>query len=301
MPTFQLPYHPPYDWAGTLDFLKGRSIQDVELVTADSYARTFAIGGHTGEIKITHLPDHHSLRVDCSPSLAKVLPELTRRVTNLFDLEADPVKINAHLALYPLFTESITRTPGLRVPGAFDGFEMAIRSILGQQITVRAATTLSSRFALAFGEEVTASSSAGLSRITPPPEKIATLEESEIARLGIIGARARSIIHIARAFSNGQLALHPGMDPDATMARLVELPGIGPWTAGYLVMRGLNHRDAFPRGDIALQKALGGITAKQADQLSQPWRPYRSYTVLHLWRMLATSPRPEKKSKQPPR
>lgn len=300
MPSFQLPYHPPYDWSGTLEFLKGRSIQDIEIVTEDSYARTVSIGRHSGEIKVTHLPDLHSLRVDCSTSLAKVLPELTRRITNLFDLEAEPEKINARLGGFSLFADSITRTPGMRVPGAFDGFEMAVRSILGQQITVRAATTLSSRFALAFGGKATAPSTPGLSRITPSPEKIATLDEADIARLGIISARARCIIHIARAFSNGEVALVPGMDPEATIARLVELPGIGPWTAGYLVMRGLNHRDAFPRGDIALQKALGGITAREADQLSQPWRPYRSYAVLHLWRMLATAPRLQTKIQQPP-
>ncbi|RYD18108.1 MAG: hypothetical protein EOP88_23745, partial [Verrucomicrobiaceae bacterium] len=179
MPTFQLPYHPPYDWSGTLEFLKGRSIQDVEIVTPDSYARTVFIGCHSGEIKVTHLPDLHSLRIDCSTSLAEVLPELTRRVTNLFDLEAEPEKINAHLGRFSLFADSVTRTPGMRVPGAFDGFEMAVRSILGQQITVRAATTLSSRFALAFGGKASAPFTPGLSRITPSPEKIANLDEGE--------------------------------------------------------------------------------------------------------------------------
>lgn len=290
MPVFQLPYHPPYDWTGTLEFLRNRSIRDVEHVTTDSYARTVRIGPHTGEIKVTHLPALHSLRIEFSTSLGRVLPELEHRITRLFDLEAEPEKINAHLARYPELTEIIARSPGLRVPGAFDGFEMAVRSILGQQITVKAATTLSSRFALAFGEMITAPATPELSRITPPAGEIATLTVDDIARLGIISARARSIIHIARAFSTGEVKLGPGMDPETTIASLIQLPGIGPWTAEYLVMRGLNYRDAFPKGDIALQKALGGVTARQADLLSQPWRPYRSYAVLHLWRTLSKTP-----------
>lgn len=291
MPTFELPYHPPYDWTGTLEFLKNRSIQDVEIVTADSYARTVRIGRHTGEIKVTHLPATHSLQIGFSNTLEKVLPELKRRVINLFDLEAEPEKVNAHLGNHTMLAGSIARNPGLRVPGAFDGFEMAVRSILGQQITVKAATTLSSRFASAFGERINNSSDPALSRITPQPGMIAALDEGDIARLGIISARARSIIHIARAFSTGQVKLEPGMDPEATMAGLLRLPGIGPWTAQYLVMRGLNYRDAFPKEDIALQKAMGRITARQAELLSQPWRPYRSYAVLHLWRTLAAMPK----------
>lgn len=291
MPTFQLPYHPPYDWTGTLEFLKNRSIQDVEVVTSDSYARSVRIGPHTGEIKVTHLPATHSLQIGFSNTLEKVLPELTRRVINLFDLEAEPEKINAHLGNHTTLADSIIRNPGLRVPGAFDGFEMAVRSILGQQITVKAATTLSSRFASAFGESINDSLDPTLSRITPQPGTIAALDEGDIARLGIISARARSIIHIARVFSTGQVKLEPGMDPEETIAGLIKLPGIGPWTAQYLVMRGLNYRDAFPKEDIALQKAMGRITAKQADLLSQPWRPYRSYAVLHLWRTLAAMPK----------
>lgn len=296
MPTFQLPYHPPYDWAGTLEFLKGRSILDVEIVTVDSYARSVRIGPHTGEIKVTHLPATHSLQIGLSNTLEEVLPELKRRVINLFDLEAEPEKINAHLGNHPTLADSIIRNPGLRVPGAFDGFEMAVRSILGQQITVKAATTLSCRFASAFGEKLSDSLDPRLSRITPHPGKIAALTEGEIARLGIISARARSIIHIAQAFATGQVKLEPGMDPEATIAELIELPGIGPWTAQYCVMRGLNYRDAFPKEDIALQKAMGGVTARQADLLSQPWRPYRSYAVLHLWRTVAAMPKPPKKS-----
>lgn len=296
MPSFQLPYHPPYDWTGTLEFLKGRSIQDVEIVTADSYARTVGIGRHAGEIRVTHLPALHSLQVEFSDSLGKVLPELKQRLVNLFDLEAEPGKINPHLKEHDTLAGSVIQNPGLRVPGAFDGFEMAVRSILGQQITVKAATTLSSRFALAFGKKIRTPLSPGLCRITPPPEKIATLNEGDIAQLGIISARARSIIHIARAFCSGQVKLEPGMDPEETITGLIKLPGIGPWTAHYLVMRGLNYRDAFPKEDIALQKALGGITAKQADLLSQPWRPYRSYAVLHLWRMLAAAPTQARKT-----
>lgn len=294
MPSFLLPYYPPYDWVGTLQFLKGRLIKDVEMIVDSFYARTVRIGKYKGEIQVMDFPKQFSLQVTYSASLDPVLSNLKSRVSSLFDLAAQPRKINARLKKHPMLKVSAVKIPGLRVPGAFDAFEMAVRAILGQQITVKAATTLSCRFADAFGEKIKTSFGSELSRITPQAEKVATLSLDDIAKLGIISARAKSIIAIAQAFASGSLVLKPGMDPEATISELVKIPGIGPWTAHYIAMRSLNFADAFPKEDIAVQKAMGGVTAKEADQLSQPWRPYRSYAVLHLWKILADIPKIQK-------
>jgi AraC family transcriptional regulator of adaptative response / DNA-3-methyladenine glycosylase II len=169
------------------------------------------------------------------------------------------------------------------VPGAFDGFELAIRAILGQQVTVKAATTLACRFAEAFGEKI-ATPFPGLTRVSPLPHVIAKASVDSIAKLGIISARARSIIALAQAFASGELQLEAGANPQAAIEQLVTLPGIGPWTAHYIAMRALRWPDAFPQGDIAVLNNLGGVTAKQAEAMSQAWRPWRSYAVLHIWR-----------------
>ena len=171
------------------------------------------------------------------------------------------------------------------MPGAFDGFEMAVRAILGQQITVKAATTIAGRFAGAFGEPIAtpyrARSPACHRRRRASPARAST----SIAALGIPSARCKSLIALAAAHVSGALSLDGGArpDPDAAIARLVALPGIGPWTAHYIAMRALRWPDAFPRGDVAVLGNLGGVTAVEADAMSRAWRPWRSYAVLHLW------------------
>jgi AraC family transcriptional regulator of adaptative response / DNA-3-methyladenine glycosylase II len=177
----------------------------------------------------------------------------------------------------------VKRNPGLRVPGAFDGFELAVRAILGQQVTVKAATTLVGRFTAAFGDTCE-TALPELTHLAPTAERVARASVDAIARLGIVSARARSIIAIAQALVAGRMQLEAGANPETTIARLVEMPGIGPWTAHYMAMRILRWPDAFPQGDIAVLNNLGGITSKQAEMMSQAWRPWRSYAVLHIWR-----------------
>jgi AraC family transcriptional regulator of adaptative response / DNA-3-methyladenine glycosylase II len=281
--TLQLSYRPPYDWQAMLDFLRARMIRGVEHVTDESYARTVQLGRHAGWIKVTHAPEKHALRVEFAHALSPVLPALLGRLRHVFDLTARPDLIAAHLRKDAALKGSVAKNPGLRVPGAFEGFELAIRAILGQQITVKAATTIACRFAEAFGEKAV-TPFAELTRLSPAAGPVANASIDDIARLGIVSARARCILALAEAFRSGALRLDAGADPDTAIAQLVALPGIGQWTAHYIAMRALRWPDAFPKEDIAVRNRLGGVSAKRAEELSQAWRPWRSYAVMHVWR-----------------
>lgn len=265
-----------------LRFLGARMLKGVEWIAEDRYCRTVQLGEHTGWISVRHVPEEHALLVEVTPSLTPALPAVVGRLRHLFDLSARPDIIAATLTQDERLATVVRQTPGLRVPGAFDGFELAVRAILGQQITVKAATTLSGRLVDAFGEECR-TPHAALARLTPRAERIAATKVGELASLGIIGARARSIIAVAEAVASGQLRLEAGAPPDETMARLTAMPGIGPWTAEYIAMRALRWTDAFPRGDLVLRNRLGGVTAAHTEALSQAWRPWRSYATVYLW------------------
>jgi AraC family transcriptional regulator of adaptative response / DNA-3-methyladenine glycosylase II len=280
--TLQLSYRPPYDWPSMLKFLAARMTKEVELVTDDYYARTVRMGKHKGWIKVKQAPKKNALIVELSYSLTAVLPALLGRLRNLFDLSARPDLIALHLMKDKILEKSVSQNQGLRVPGAFDSFEMTVRAILGQQITVKAATTLACRFADAFGEKIE-SPYPELSRLTPLPEDLMKASIDDIAKLGIISSRAKSIIALAQAFVSGDIQLDVGMSADLLIKKLVALPGIGQWTAHYIAMRALRWPDAFPKEDIALRNHLGGISAKQAESMSQSWRPWRSYAVMHIW------------------
>jgi AraC family transcriptional regulator of adaptative response / DNA-3-methyladenine glycosylase II len=281
--TLQLNYRPPYDWRGMLQFLGARTMAGVEWITADSYARTVRLGAHTGWILVTQMPERHALSVQFSHSLAPVLPAMLGRLRNLFDLSARPDQIAAHLLQDRSLRKEIELNPGLRVPGAFDGFELATRAILGQQITVKAATTLACRFAAQFGEAIV-TPHPELNRLSPQLDVVARGSVAEVAELGIVGSRASSIVALAQALQAGELQLEAGAPAEQVVRKLTELPGIGPWTAQYIAMRALRWPDAFPKGDVAILNNLGGITAKQAEAMSEAWRPWRSYAVFHIWR-----------------
>lgn len=282
--TLQLSYRPPYDWPGVLAFLAAREVEGVEHVTDGSYSRTVQLGGSTGWIRVTHANGRGALLLEFSHTLIAVLPALLTRVRNLFDLDARPDVINAQLGRDADLATLVERTPGMRVPGAFSGFELAVRAIIGQQVSVKTATTLACRYAAAFGERI-ATPIPQLSRLTPAPAWIARAKLDDIAKLGIVSARARSIITLARAHISGELSLESGAhpDPEAVIEKLAAIPGIGPWTAHYIAMRARRWPDAFPKEDIVIRRKLGGVTPKQAEARSQVWRPWRSYAVLHLW------------------
>jgi AraC family transcriptional regulator, regulatory protein of adaptative response / DNA-3-methyladenine glycosylase II len=278
-----LSYRPPYDWKGVLDFLKARELKGAEWVTDHFYARTVCLRKHQGWIKVTQAKNKNALVVEFTHSLTPALPMLLNRIRDLFDLSARPEIINNHLGRDKILGPLVRRNPGLRVPGAFNGFEMGLRAILGQQVTVKSATTVAGRLVARLGEPI-ATPYPELNRLTPTPARVAKATIDDLAQNGIISARCKSIAALAQAEVSGvplENTVH--RNPDTTIARLTELPGVGPWTAHYIAMRALRWPDAFPAGDVAVLKSLGGITAKQADEMSQRWRPWRSYAVLHLW------------------
>lgn len=283
--TLLLSYRPPYDWSGILSFLKARELKGVEFVTDSFYARTVHLGGRKGWIKVTQATNKNALLLEFTHDLSAVLPALLCRARDLFDLNARPDVINKHLRKDRFLNPLIKANPGTRVPGAFSGFEMGLRAILGQQVTVTAATTIGCRLVGAFCEPIV-TPYPELNYLTPSPAEIAKASVADLAKHGIVQTRCRSIIELARAHVSGDLSLDSGAhhDPDATIKRLAELPGIGPWTAHYIAMRALRWPDAFPKEDAAVLNNLGGVTAKKAEQISQVWRPWRSYAVLHLWK-----------------
>lgn len=282
--TLQLSYRAPFDWEGILRFLAARATRGVEAVYDAAYLRTVELGGRTGWIRVHDKPEKHALLVELARPLTPALPALLGRLRNLFDLSARPDVIAERLARDELLGGAVARNPGLRVPGAFDGFELAVRAILGQQITVKGASTLAGRFAAAFGDAIEAPFPA-LTHLSPRAERVAKANVDEIAALGIVGARARSIIELAREVASGRSKLEAGADARTTIDQLVAIPGIGQWTAHYIAMRALRWPDAFPKEDVVLRKRLGGVTPTRAEELSRPWRPWRSYATLHLWQM----------------
>ena len=280
--TLQLTYRPPFDWSGMLRFLSARTMKGVELVHEDAYFRTARLGNHQGWLSVRHAPNKRALLVELTHSLTPVLPAVLGRLRHVFDLSAHPEVIAAKLMGDALLKDAVARNPGLRVPGAFDGFELAVRAILGQQVSVKAATTLAGRFATAFGDPIE-TPHAGLTRLSPTPDRVAAAQVKELASLGIVAARARSIIALAQEVAAGRVTLDAGANPNEGIEQLVALPGIGPWTAQYIAMRALRWPDAFPKEDLALRNRLGGVTAARAEALSEAWRPWRSYATLHLW------------------
>jgi AraC family transcriptional regulator of adaptative response / DNA-3-methyladenine glycosylase II len=281
--TFELSFRPPFDWPAMSAFLGVRAIAGVEAVEDGYYRRTVRIPNdgkeHSGWIGIGMSPRKSTLRVAVSASLARVLPPVLSRVKSLMDLACHPVDVAQTLGALA------KRHPGLRVPGAFDGFEMAVRAILGQQVTVAAASTVAGRFAAAFGDPVP-TPFAALTTLFPTAMRVAALPPGHIARLGMPGARARTIVALARAVADGHLVLIPNADIEVTLDRLRALPGIGEWTAQYIAMRALCWPDAFPHTDLGIMKALGETSPRRVLAISESWRPWRAYAVMHLWQSL---------------
>ncbi len=278
----RLSYRPPFAWHALLRFLARRGIKDVEWIDGEYYLRTLAIGQCRGWIRVGDDPRQHCLRVEFSHSLTPVLPVLLQRLRQLFDLSARPDQIADHLSRDPLLAPLVLQSPGLRVPGCFEPFELAVRAILGQQVTVAAATTLSKRLAARFGQPVV-TPFPELSRLAPTAEDFIGATADDIGSLGIVGSRINAILALADATRHGLFRELQNEPQQRGPQRLTELPGIGPWTAQYIAMRAFSLTDAFPKEDIALRKALGGLTPRAAEQRSLIWRPWRSYAVMLLW------------------
>ena len=286
--TVQLAYRPPYDVTAMLAFMSKRSIATIESI-ADSpieqcARRTFGIETdgkrHTGWLQMRFEEARSQLVLRVSDSLRDVLPVVIRRVRAAFDLDADPQAINAVLH------DAFPAGDGLRVPGALDGFELAVRAVLGQQITVAAARTLAQRLVDTLGEPITTPWPA-LCRLFPTAAVLAQASGDTLGQPGIVRQRQVAIVSLARAVAGGGLQLDGGADVQSTVEALKALPGIGDWTAQYIAMRALRWPDAFPAGDVALHKALGvqgmPAPARLAEDASLAWKPWRSYAVVRVW------------------
>ena len=290
--TIKLGYRPPYDVASMLTFMETRRIKTIESITIESIAastrkywarRTFGIEiagkKYAGWLQMHFDEPRRQLVLTVSDSLHSVLPLVIRRVRAAFDLDADPQAINAVLH------HDFPTGDGLRVPGAPDGFELAVRAVLGQQITVAAARTLAQRLVEKFGEPI-ATPWPELTRLFPSPSVLATASGDELGKLGIVRQRQAAIVGLAKAVCGG-LQLHGSADVHATIEALTSLPGIGDWTAQYIAMRALRWPDAFVAGDVALHKILGvqGLKnpARLAEAASLAWKPWRSYAVIRTW------------------
>ncbi|HEY2840745.1 MAG TPA: DNA-3-methyladenine glycosylase 2 [Pirellulales bacterium] len=283
-----LAYRPPFDWNALLRFLAARAIPGVECLTGVTYQRTVAIGKYRGWLAVSPVADRHLLAVNLATALAPALPSILAKLRNLFDLDARPDVIAGHLAQDLLLAPMAKRRPGLRAPGAFDSFELSARAILGQQVSVRGASTLAGRLAERFGEPIE-TPLACLNRIAPTAESLAAARGASLAALGLPSARAESLRNLARSVARGEIDLEPGVDPTAVVAMLTELPGIGPWTAQYIAMRALRWPDAFPSGDLGLLKATPWRSARELERGAERWRPWRAYAAMHLWESLKST------------
>lgn len=286
-----LGYRPPYDWDAILAFLRARAIPGIEAVSSGRYARTIAIGGEPGVLVVE--PAHANLlrATVCTPNLGS-LPAIIARVRRVFDLAADPRAIGADLSQDPMLAPLVSARPGLRVPGAWDGFELAVRAILGQQITVSAATGLAGKLVSLYGEQIVdpAALDHGLTHLFPTPRRLAG---ADLAALGMPKARLTALSSLAAAVVADPLIFGPRRTLEAAIAQLRSLAGIGEWTAQYIAMRELREPDAFPAADIGLLRAMsdaGGVRPLPAEMLAhaERWRPWRAYAALHLW---ASEPR----------
>jgi AraC family transcriptional regulator of adaptative response / DNA-3-methyladenine glycosylase II len=284
--TILLRYKPPYDWPAMLAFLQFRAISGLESVSGDSYSRSINVGGMQGIVTVES-SDRQALRATISMPKLTALPTIIARIRRVFDLAADPQSIGAHLSEDPVMAKLVRARPGLRVPGAWDGFELAVRAVLGQQITVRAAIQLASRLVARYGDPLTIQSERhpGITHVFPRPEVMAA---ADLSTLGMPKARAKSLSSLAAAVAADPQIFSAKRSLEETIAQLRNLAGVGEWTAQYIAMRELREPDAFPAADIGLMRAMVDATGQRPDprellQRAEQWRPWRAYAAQQLW------------------
>lgn len=284
----RLGYRPPYDLQAMLAFLRGRAMPGVEVVDAASYQRVVAPtmpDGAPGWLRVSAWPgDEAALRLELHGIAPLQLQAVVQRVRRMFDLDADPQAIAAALSADRRMRASLARKPGLRLPSGWDGFEIAVRAIIGQQVSVAAARTVATRVAQRYGTSLAAPVADGLLHLFPTPDALA---DTDLESAGLTRARAGTIRTVARALLDGAVDFAPERTLDDFVERWTALPGIGPWTAHYIAMRALSHPDAFPAEDLVLQKTLPNdgtrLTARALRERAEAWRPWRAYAVIHLW------------------
>ena len=281
--TLRLPYRAPYDFPALLAFFERRAIPGIEQVDADGYTRRFAFDGVAGSLRVARADDA-ALSLHVAFPQATRLQEITARVRRMFDLDADIGVINAHLRTDARLRPLVRRHPGQRLPGGWDGFEIAVRAVLGQQVSVAAARTLAQRLVERFGAEAALADGSTI-RLFPTA---ATLADADLSAIGLTRQRAATLHAVARAVGDGSVGFRAEQTLDAFVASWTQLPGIGAWTAHYMAMRALSHPDAFPAADLVLRRAVGGgrvlAPVRSVEDAAEAWRPWRAYAVLHLWR-----------------
>jgi DNA-3-methyladenine glycosylase II len=282
-----LPYLAPWSWSQFHQHFALRLLPGVETLDFERYSRTVRVGGRAGWISVRPLPAQACLELMLSDSLQNQAPMLALRVRKMFDLDTDPAAVSRHFSDDPALGPLVSASPGLRLPSAFDPFEQAVRAIVGQQVTVKAAVTITRRLVERLGTElpqVPPGEAAGLLRLFPTPEAIA---DARLENIGMPGKRVATLQCLAAAVAEGALELHTENGADELVSRLRELPGIGPWTAEYIALRGFGEADAFPAADLGLLKAPvwgpGGISARELLARSEAWRPWRAYAAVHIW------------------
>jgi AraC family transcriptional regulator of adaptative response / DNA-3-methyladenine glycosylase II len=302
--TLFLSYAPPYDWSAILDFLARRAIPGVESVVSERYRRTIALDGRHGTIEITPAAGRHALAATIRFPRVQALPAIVGRIRRLFDLGADVAAITAQLAADASLAPLVAARPGLRVPGAWDGFETAVRAIIGQQITVVAARRIAGDLVATHGEPLDPSVAEAAPELTAVFPDARRLAAADLSRLPMPRARSTAIGAVAAAVATDPalLALDRGLDD--TVARLRALPGVGEWTAQYIALRALRQPDAFPAADIGLLRAMADATGTRPTPAAllaraESWRPWRAYAAQHLWTApLRTPSRTERVSRE---
>lgn len=284
--TLTLPYAPPYDWNATARFLAARAIDGVEVVQENkAYTRSVAIDGAQGVIAVEPDDDRCGLKVRIRFPRVEYLAAIVERVRRLFDLRADPLAIGKHLSADRFLAPLVVRRPGLRVPGAWDGFEVAVRAVLGQQIPVPAARKLAAKLVSTYGDPSDTAVTDGLTHTFPTPARIA---QADLSALAMPAARAAALSSLAAAAASHRDLFSPRDTLETAIAKLRALRGIGEWTAQYIAMRALREPDAFPAADIGLMRAMSKLEGKRPSASTllaraEAWRPWRAYAAQHLW------------------
>jgi len=282
---FRLRFRPPYNWKGMLAFLAARATPGIEVVEGGCYRRSISLNGNHGYFEISLDVANNALAARVQFGDPRSLFFITERIRSMFDLNADWAAIVQTLKTDPLLAVRLEAEPGLRVPGCWNGFELAVRAILGQQVSVKGATTLAGRLVKTFGQPFSAAGS--ITHVFPQPRALA---DANFAGIGLPGARAETIRALARAVCDARINFDGVVDSCEFLARLCEIPGIGTWTAQYVAMRALGEPDAFPSSDLGLLRALSLNSTRDLERRAEVWRPWRAYAAVYLWNV-ASKPR----------
>ncbi len=283
----RLPFRPPIDLPRLFGFLAARAVPGVEEVTASTYRRTISLPNGRGILSLRNVDQARWVECELELDDLRDVTAAVQRCRRLLDLDADPDAVSGFLVSDEVIGPLARACPGRRSPGHVDGDELAMRAVLGQQVSVAAARRLGARLTAEYGKPL-ARPSGTLTHCFPDA---ATVAAADPAALPMPAARARALVTLAAALASGEVALHPGADRDEAAARLLALPGIGPWTVAYIRMRALSDPDAFPATDVGVLRALAALGAGAGVAVAERWRPWRSYAVHHLWATLEPAAR----------